>query len=170
MTTTQLPSTDFKEFLEAHVGIVTKVCRVYTDTEEDFEDFFQEVSLQLWRSWGSFRGEAKRSTWVYRVALNVCLLQLRGQKRRPAWQALDPERVHLADDGSGNEREYQIQRLYHAIRQLKESERALMLLYLEDKSYKEMAEILGITITHVGVKVNRAKGKLKELLGEEIEE
>ena len=110
-----------------------------------------------------FRGASKVSTWVYRVCLNVCLSQLRIKKRRvPTVNNIE---VDYKDDYDHSDEE-NLQILYQAIRQLKESDRAVILLYLEDKSYKEMSEILGITVTNVGAKVNRVKNQLKSIINE----
>ena len=152
---------DFHSFLNEHKGIIAKVCRIYTDTENDFEDYFQEVAIQLWRSFGSFRGESKTSTWVYRIALNVCLTQLKKQRRKKIpTTTLDSARIITQE--SGDPMQEKIKWLYDSIKKLKELDRAIILLYLEDKSYKEMAEILGMTVSNVGVKVNRVKSKLKK--------
>ncbi len=152
----------FKVFIEEHSAIIIKICRIYTDDEQEFEDYFQEVTLQLWRSFHSFRGDAKISTWVYRIALNVCMSQIRKKKRNVQTTTL--ENVQVAADYDAKEKEEKVALLYRSIKQLKEAERALILLYLEDKSYKEIAEILGLTITNVGAKVNRIKTKLKNIM------
>ncbi|UXP33899.1 sigma-70 family RNA polymerase sigma factor [Reichenbachiella agarivorans] len=152
---------DFQFFLNEHHRIIAKVCRIYTDTAEDFNDYYQECVIQLWRSFDTFRGASKLSTWVYRVCLNVCLSQLRSKKKN-----LTVARENLPDtidDNDGIEEE-QLTMLYTAIKALKESDRAIILLYLEERSYKEMADILGITVTNVGAKVNRVKIQLKKII------
>ncbi|MBU2885891.1 sigma-70 family RNA polymerase sigma factor [Gilvimarinus agarilyticus] len=152
---------DFQPFLEEHHRIIAKVCRIYTDTAEDFNDYYQECVIQLWRSFDSFRGASKLSTWVYRVCLNVCLSQLRNKKK-----IVSVAREQLPDIAEEKDvvEEEQLNMLYKAIKLLKESDRAVILLYLEEKSYKEMAEILGITVTNVGAKVNRVKNQLKKII------
>ncbi|SHK86397.1 RNA polymerase sigma-70 factor, ECF subfamily [Reichenbachiella agariperforans] len=152
---------DFQPFLEEHHRIIAKVCRIYTDTAEDFNDYYQECVIQLWRSFDSFRGASKLSTWVYRVCLNVCLSQLRNKKK-----IVSVAREQLPDIAEEKDvvEEEQLSMLYKAIKLLKESDRAVILLYLEEKSYKEMAEILGITVTNVGAKVNRVKNQLKKII------
>lgn len=151
----------FKDLLEANHRVVAKVCRIYTDKPEDFEDYYQECVVQLWRSFGTFRGASKVSTWVYRVCLNVCLTQLRTRKRM-----ITSTQEHLPDvrEEVDHVLDERMEMLYKAIRLLKESDRAIILLYLEDKSYKDMAEILGITVTNVGAKVNRVKNQLKSII------
>ncbi|PIB34066.1 RNA polymerase [Reichenbachiella sp. 5M10] len=152
---------DFQPFLNEHHRIIAKVCRIYTDTSEDFNDYYQECVIQLWRSFDSFRGASKLSTWVYRVCLNVCLSQLRIKKKVVVeTREFVPEQIEEKDTVE----EEQLSMLYTAIKLLKESDRAIILLYLEEKSYKEMAEILGITVTNVGAKVNRVKNQLKQII------
>ena len=153
----------FHRFLNEHTAIIRKVCRLYTDNQADFHDYFQEVVLQLWKSFASFRGEAKASTWVYRVSLNVCLSQLKLKKRRVAATAIDPEAAQRwADEPYDTTQEERFQQLYAAIRLLKALDRAIILLYLEERSYEEIAEILGMSISNVGVRINRVKKQLNQ--------
>ncbi|MEO1049373.1 MAG: RNA polymerase sigma factor [Bacteroidota bacterium] len=153
----------FQDLINEHAAILNKVCRLYTDTEEDFDDYYQEIAIQLWKSYAKFRGDSKLSTWVYQVAINTCLSQLRKKKRRPEATPIDglfdlaePENDHIKDERLGA--------LYQAIKRLKEIDRALILLYLEDKSYKEITEILGLSMSNVGVKINRVKTQLKQMI------
>lgn len=152
---------DFQDFLDENHRVIAKVARLYTDTQEDFNDYYQECIVQLWRSFGTFRGDSKVSTWVYRVCLNVCLSQLRKKKKN-----IFTTREEIPDisDERDTHQEEQLALLYKAMKLLKESDRAVILLYLEEKSYKEMAEILGITVTNVGAKVNRVKNQLKQII------
>ncbi|TRX50896.1 sigma-70 family RNA polymerase sigma factor [Fulvivirga sp. M361] len=151
----------FKEFVEDNKATIYKICRAYANDSEELKDFIQEVTIQLWRSHHKFRNKSRLSTWVYRVTLNVCLTLARKQKRGVDTVALLETDVHESESEAEKE---QVAMLYKSIRQLKESDRAIILLYLEDKSYKEMAEILGITVTNVGARVNRVKNQLKELI------
>jgi len=161
-----MPQTQkFLGFLNENTAVIRKVCRLYTDSPNDFHDCFQEVVLQLWKSYDSFRGDAKASTWVYRVALNVCLSQLKLRKRQVASTPIDPEMAQRwADEAYDTTEEKQIQQLYAAIRQLKELDRAIILLYLEERSYDEIANILGISQSNVGVRINRVKKQLNQLI------
>ncbi|MFP4090450.1 MAG: RNA polymerase sigma factor [Cyclobacteriaceae bacterium] len=155
----------FYSFLEENTGVVSRVCRIYADNAEDFQDYFQEVVIQLWRSHRSFRGEAKVSTWVYRVALNVCLSQLKLKKRRPDRNTLENVPLHqLVQHSYDSTEDEQIRQMYEAIRKLMEVDRAIILLFLEGKTYEEIAEVLGISISNVGVRINRSKKKLNELI------
>ncbi|MGB3466638.1 MAG: sigma-70 family RNA polymerase sigma factor, partial [Cyclobacteriaceae bacterium] len=128
---------------------------------EELKDFVQEVTIQLWRSHEKFENRAKVSTWVYRVTLNVCLSMAKKNKRTVV--AVPLINSNYSEDIDETEKE-QIELLYNTIRRLKEGDRAIVLLYLEDKSYKEIAEILGITVSNVGVKVNRLKNQLKSMI------
>lgn len=141
--------------------LIMHICRAYSRDEESLKDLVQEVTLQLWRSHKSFKGNSQLSTWVYRVTLNVCLSHSKRMKRKVETVPLEWKTDSAIEDDVEKE---QIEKLYSGIKRLKESDRAIILLYLEDKSYKEMSDILGITVSNVGVKVNRLKEKLKELI------
>ena len=143
------------------MALIMHICRAYSRDEEALKDLVQEVTLQLWRSHQSFKGNSQLSTWVYRVTLNVCLSHSKKLKKKLDTVPLDYSISKSEDIDPEKE---QIEMLYHGIRKLKESDRAIILLYLEDKSYKEMSEILGITVSNVGVKVNRLKDKLKQMI------
>ncbi|MEL7002832.1 MAG: sigma-70 family RNA polymerase sigma factor [Bacteroidota bacterium] len=153
----------FEILLTDNTPILNKICRLYSNSEEDFNDYYQEVTIQLWQSFQSFRGDAQISTWVYRVAINTCLSLLRKDKRRVATNELSHrDQIPEGDEQAAhNER---LQMLYSAIKKLKEVDRAIILLHLEDKSYKEIAEIMGITLSNVGVRINRIKTQLKQLI------
>ena len=140
---------------------IQHICRAYARDAEELKDFVQEVTIQLWRSHEKFENRAKVSTWVYRVTLNVCLSMAKKNKRTVESVPLDNVNYH--EDIDETEKE-QIELLYNNVRKLKEGDRAIVLLYLEDKSYKEIAEILGITVSNVGVKVNRLKNQLKSMI------
>jgi len=149
-------------------GIIIKICRAYTDSQEDFEDYYQEVCLQIWRSRDNFREQCLWSTWVYRVSLNVCLTLLK--KRKSNGQTYFTSDV-LPDVRITENRAFEdesLNQLYVAIRQLSEIDRALILLYLEEKSYQEIADILGTNAGNIGVRVNRIKERLKKILDEKF--
>jgi RNA polymerase sigma-70 factor (ECF subfamily) len=143
--------------------IIIKICRAYTNTQEDFEDYYQEVCLQIWRSRDNFREQSEWSTWIYRLTLNVCLTLLKKKKNDPhhfASDSLHPELIeenHAFADESLNQ-------LYDAIKKLSEVDRAVILLYLEEKSYVEIAEIIGTNPNNIGVRIKRIKERLKKLL------
>jgi RNA polymerase sigma-70 factor, ECF subfamily len=149
-------------------GILYKICRMYGATEPDRQDLFQEMVIQLWRSYPTFRGDARFSTWLYRIALNTAISDLRKQRRRPA--SIDPDLLpnQLQDIQYSSDKEEQLQQLYSAIDRLTELEKALTMLYLEDKSYQEMEEILGISQNNLRVKMNRIKDKLRKMTKEAV--
>lgn len=161
----------FKSWLIEHGRAVLKVARAYTLTSEDCQDLAQEILLQVWRSLPQFQGRSSAATWFYRVALNTALGWHRKERRR---QARHRPLIVLEDlpvaglDGAqlAAQREV-VDRLYAAIRQLPKTDAALVLLYLDDFSYSQMAEVLGISESNVGVKLNRAKKALGELMNEE---
>jgi len=164
----------FKSHISEHGGLVLKVARAYTFAAEDCQDLVQEILLQVWRSLPQFEGRASISTWLYRVALNTSLGWRRQQEPRRASQLalLEMEAQSSADwDVAENlERREMVERLYAAIRQLPKTDAALVLLYLDDLSYQQMAEVLGISESNVGVKLNRAKKSLADLMHEECDE
>jgi RNA polymerase sigma-70 factor (ECF subfamily) len=139
---------------------------VYCDTLVDREDLFQEIVSQLWRSYPTFRNESKVSTWMYQVALNTAITHFKKNKRRPDRNDLNKNIFQIADDHYDDSFEEQLKLLHKAIAQLTGIEKSIVLLYLEDKKYEEIAEIIGITQNYVRVKMNRIKGKLKILMGE----
>jgi RNA polymerase sigma-70 factor (ECF subfamily) len=146
-----------------HQAIIIKICRAYTNSQEDFEDYYQEVCLQIWKSNDNFQQRSEWSTWVYRIALNVCLTLLKKQKNNPHHFASEflPEQAMVDSRAFADE---SLNLLYGAIRQLSEIDRAVIMLYLEEKSYQEIAEIMGTNPTNVGVRIKRIKERLKKLL------
>ena len=170
----ETPESVFKSWLTEHGGAILKVARAYTFTTEDCQDLVQEILLQVWQSLPRFQGRASASTWLYRVALNTALGWHRKEDRRqrrqqPILEADDLPVAGLDSSQQAVQREL-VERLYAAIRQLPKAEAALVLLYLDDLSYRQMSEVLGISESNVGVKLNRAKKALGELLNEESHE
>lgn len=152
----------FTEQIAGNEALIWKVCRLYGQTEQDRQDLFQEIMVQTWRSFDQFRGEAKFSTWLYQVAINTALSGIRKKQRTiPVVQRdMMPE---MTDHSSPPEDE-QLQQLYDAIAKLGGIEKALTLLYLEDRSYKEMETILGVSESTLRVKMTRVKEKLRQLI------
>jgi RNA polymerase sigma-70 factor (ECF subfamily) len=160
----------FKSWLDEHRGAVLKVARAYTFTNEDCQDLAQEILLQVWRSLPQFQGRASAATWAYRVALNTALgwkrKQRHNQSRSESILQVDELASASADSAYTASQRETVERLYAAIRQLPKTDAALVLLYLDDMNYREMAEVLGISESNVGVKLNRAKKALAELMKE----
>ena len=150
-----------------HGASVVKVARAYTFTADDCQDLAQEILLQAWRSLPSFAGNSQPATWFYRVALNTAMNWQRKDKPRRARQKplleVQPISTEAPDDGQLQHRDT-VEQLYKAINQLPKTDAALVLLYLDELSYREMADVLGISESNVGVKLSRAKKALAELM------
>jgi RNA polymerase sigma-70 factor, ECF subfamily len=153
---------EFLKLIEQHRGILVKICSLYARLPEEREDLFQETIVQLWKAWPSFKGLSKFSTWMYRIALNTSISGLRKKKAELVYMdhLQIPDRVH-DDDAIRRE---QLSSLYNAIRDLPEIDRAVVMLYLEDHSYEDMEEILGISQGTLRVKMARVKEKLKRTI------
>ena len=151
----------FLELIKKNQSILHKICFIYSRNKADKEDLQQEIILQLWKSYPSFQGNAAFSTWMYRVALNTAINQTRKpglllDSSSSAELSYDPsESYHLSEE---------IQILYRAISRLKKIEKAIILLWLEEKSYEEIAEMIGITVKNVSVKLVRIKSRLAEII------
>lgn len=154
---------EFSQLIKGNQGLIIKVSRLYTNSIEDEQDLFQEIVLQLWRSYDSFKGNSKISTWMYRVALNTAITLFRKKTKSPLTSELDE--VHFEyEQEQDDEKQAQISLLYKVIKLLPNVERAIVMMYLDDISYKEIAETLGITEVNARVKMNRLKKTLKELM------
>ncbi len=154
---------EFSALIKDNQGLIIKVSRLYTNSLEDEQDLFQEIVLQLWRSFDSFKGQSKISTWMYRVALNTAITLFRKKTKSPQTDELmDYHHFHLLEDE--NEKQQQISVLYKVIKMLPNIERAIVMMYLDDLAYKDIAENLGITEVNARVKMNRLKKTLKELM------
>lgn len=154
----------FGQWIEGHKGLILKVVRANAADPEDQDDLFQEIAFQVWLSIPSFRGKAKVSTWIYKVALNTTMVWHRAQKKHRHMR----EPLYLVNEVSSSgedpsdsmERREKLDWLYEEIRKLPKIDRSLALLYLDEFSYQEIAEILGISTNNVGVKLNRLRKHL----------
>jgi len=149
---------EFLNMIREHNGIIYKVASVYADKDNILDDLYQEVVLNLWKAFPNFRNESAYSTWIYRIALNTCISFFRKSSRKPMYVELSPDLKISSDDNS-----LYVNELYALINQLNKLERAIIFLYLEDRPYKEIADIIGITPTNVSTKINRIKEKLKKM-------
>lgn len=161
----------FKNIVAEHNGILYKIARSYAAEKVDFDDLYQEILIQLWKSFNRFEGKAKLSTWIYRVALNTALTFTKKKKRGPQLSEVNSWVINKIDESVEDlayeqEQQQRIDLLYACINELAKDERALILLHLEGKSYEESAEIMGITSNYVGVKIIRIKKRLYKLLSE----
>ena len=149
----------FIQLIQQHQGIIHKVCNIYMDDATSREDLFQEITLQAWKSFTAFKGDAKFSTWLYRVALNTAITFFKKERKQSFIVSTDaiPEAV----DASTSIEE-QVNAMHKAIADLNKIDKALVMLFLEDYSYNEISDIMGISPNNVAVKMNRIKTKLKE--------
>jgi RNA polymerase sigma-70 factor (ECF subfamily) len=150
----------FIELIKENERLIYKVCSVYVSGEFPLPDLYQEVVFNLWKSFSKFRNECSVSTWMYRVALNTCITGMRKELRRPQHVSILNLKEHLIEPESMDEN---IRELYKLIRRLKTLERAIVLLYLEEKTYQEIADITGLTLSNVAIKLKRIKEKLKKM-------
>ena len=150
----------FIELIKENERLIYKVCSIYVSDEFPIADLYQEVIYNLWKSFPKFRNECSLSTWMYRIALNTCITGMRKELRRPRQISILDLKENLIEPESmeGNIRE-----MYKLIYRLKTLERAIILLYLEEKSYREIADITGLTLNNVAIKLKRIKEKLKKM-------
>ena len=164
----------FKAWLDQHAGLVVKVARAYTLDNEECQDLAQEILLQAWQSLSQFEGRASVATWFYRVALHTGMNCNRKDNHRRSRQQpfQEVQAVETQAPNSVEQVEHRdtVEQLYNAIHQLPKADTALVLLYLDGLSYREMAEVLGISESNVGVKLNRAKKALTMLMKGKLDE
>lgn len=152
---------DNKEFIDILIQnkrIIYKVCFMYADDNDDINDLYQEVVLSLWKAYQSFEGRSSVSTWIYRIALNTCITGLRKKKNYdyvPLQQDID-----ILDDC---ERDELLKQMYHLIHQLDNVDRMYIMLWLDEKNYDEIAEIVGVSRNNVAIRIHRIKEKLKRM-------
>lgn len=154
-----LSESDFLKILHENQALIHKVCNIYRNNKADKEDLFQEITYQLWRSYSTFKGKSKITTWMYRIALNTAMASFRKQKIHISHVTQLPEQ--LAETYTEHP---QKEKLFIAIRQLNDAEKAIISLYLDGFDNTEIANIIGITKNHVGVRLNRIKNKIKTLI------
>ena len=157
----------FITLINEHQGLIHKVCILYETDKEARNDLFQEIVLQLWKSFSSFREQSKISTWLYRVALNTSIYFLKKDKRKPYTVPIDMAAQKFTDEFDATETK-QLKTLYEHIHQLSLLEKGIILLYLEGKSHEEIAAITGLSKTNVGTKLSRIKEKLKSQINKNI--
>ena len=155
----------FESWIDAHKAILLKVARVYGATHSDREDLFQEIALQVWHSVEAYRGDCAATTWIYRVALNTALAWRRKERRHSQGRQDIDEATALLIAPSG--RDPRLEWIYQRIAEFDEGSRALALLMLDGFSYREMSQILGLSESNVGTKINRIKASLAARLAME---
>ena len=156
---------EFLSVIREYERVIYKVCYLYANPNAPLNDLYQDVILNLWKAFPKFRKECKISTWIYRIALNTCISFYRKEKNVPEIVSLTGEIDRTVETHDPlNE---MLRQLYRMINQLGQLDKSIILLYLEDKSYEEIAEITGLTVTNVATKLSRIKDKLKRMKKEE---
>ncbi len=153
----------FISLVRRHERLIYKVCSLYISPDWPLPDLYQEVVYNLWKAFPKFRGESAFSTWIYRIALNTCISGLRAGTRRPAQVSLDLWRETGFEPDNSDE---EIRRMHELIRRLRTLDRAIVLLYLEEKNYREIGEIMGLSENNVGVRMTRIREKLRKMSNE----
>lgn len=162
MTQNKEASQKFHQILERNKGILLKVSRTYCRNVEDREDLIQEILIQIWKSLHKYNGSSSITTWIYRISLNVAISYYRKSSRSISPVFTNTIEIVQIEDVPGDDKQEKLAQLERFISELNEFDKALILLYLEDKSYAEIAEIMGLSLTNVGTKLNRIKEKLKQ--------
>ncbi|WP_400190403.1 RNA polymerase sigma factor [Hymenobacter sp. B81] len=155
---------DFLETLTQYHPLLRRLCRLYAPGPDEQQDLYQEIVLQLWQAWPRYEARAQLSTWLYRVALNVAISSLRRHTRRPPAARLSAATLDVPAPPPAGPDADDLGQLYAAIARLSDVEKALVLLRLEERPDEEIADILGISIGNVRVKMHRAQHKLRQLL------
>lgn len=150
----------FIDMIHRNERVIYKVCSFYVSDGMPVNDLYQDVVYNLWVGYAKFRGECAESTWIYRIALNTCISGLRKDKHNPLGNSVSLLNDQLTEPECLTE---QIREMYRLIHQLKSLERAIVLLWLEEKPYQEIADITGLTVSNVATKLKRAKEKLKQM-------
>ena len=151
----------FVKTIRTNEGIIYKITKVYASSREDQKDLYQDIIFQLWRSFDSFKGKSKLTTWIYRVALNTALAHLQKSKRSPTLLTGEFSFEMLMSPEEDKNLKEQLEIMYDQIRNLNAIEKGIILLYLEGKSHDEIAEITGFSNTNVGTRIGRVMQKLK---------
>ncbi len=151
---------EFTQIIKDNEGVIFKITTVYTNNQEDQKDLYQEIVYQLWKSFDSFKGNSKISTWMYRVALNTAITKLKRENKRGSQIGIDKV-IMKQTEQYDSQFEERLKVLYEYIHGLNELEKGLMLLLLEGKKYEEIAAITGLTANNVGTRISRIKQKLK---------
>lgn len=152
---------EFTACIKEYERVIYKVCYLYTTKSVTLNDLYQEAVLNIWRAFPKFRRECKISTWIYRITLNTCISFIRKEKNIPEIVSLTQEAEWLTEEGDSF-REMLVE-LYRLINCLGQLDKSIILLYLENKDYAEIAEITGLTVTNVATKLSRIKDKLRKM-------
>ena len=156
---------EFVTLVQEHQNLIHKICRLYTNSDAEHKDLFQEITIQLWKAYPKFRGDSKFSTWMYRVGINTAISLYRKSKRKILSYSFDDVSYKIPQTETYDDtQDKQLKSIYAALNHLNDIDKAVILLYLEDKSYKEISDTIGISEVNARVKMNRIKKKLKTQL------
>lgn len=155
---------EFVDLINLHRGIIFKVCSLYAREQARREDLFQDIVLQIWKSYPKFRGESLITTWMYRIALNTAISQFRKERKQPEQSPLSKSEFQIPDTSLHDHENDHAWILNQATQQLSDIEKALIMLYLEEKTYRDISGIMGISESNVGVKLSRIKAKLEKII------
>ena len=155
---------EFIELVNNNRALIFKVCNLYCRDREIRQDLFQEVVLQLWKSFPGFRNESSGSTWIYRVALNTAISNFRKEQKKPGKNPISRIEFEIPDMSDPDDRKENRNILHMAIEKLSDIEKAIIMFYLDEKTYDEISEIAGISVSNVGVRINRIKIKLNTIV------
>lgn len=157
----QTAEQEFVTIIREYERVIYKVCYLYTTKSASLNDLYQESVLNIWRAFPKFRNECKISTWIYRITLNTCISFIRKEKNIPEIVTLTQEEEWLTDEK--DDFKEMLRELYRLISKLGQLDKSIILLYLEEKNYEEIAEITGLTVTNVATKLSRIKDKLRKM-------
>jgi RNA polymerase sigma-70 factor (ECF subfamily) len=155
---------EFIQLLANQQKLIHSLCRLYYPLAEDRKDIFQEIVLNLWKSYPAFKKQSKVSTWIYRVSLNTIFSRIRKEKNLPKSESYSEKIAQIPNSEDTMALDDATQALYEAIYELPQADKALILLYLEEHTYQEIATLLEMTKTNVSTRINRIKSKLEKLL------
>lgn len=153
----KLQKRNFIRIIDANQGIIKSLCKAYYQSADDQKDAFQDIVLQLWKSFETFRGESEIGTWIYRVSLNTVLTKVRNEKRKIATESIGALELSISTAMADGDLEL----LHNVIQSLKDLDKAIVILYLEGYKNKEIAHLLNLTTTNVSTRLNRVRAELK---------
>jgi len=150
----------FTTIIKENEKLIYKIARLYTNNTQDQDDLFQEIVIQIWKAFKNFKNYSKISTWVYRIAMNTAITGLRKRKKYISWIPIDGTALNYSEIQSDEQKD-KLEFLYKCIKELNELDKGIILLYMENKSYSEIADAIGLSETNVGTRMSRIKQKIR---------
>lgn len=148
---------EFEALQRMHSDLISRICFSYALDAEDYKDLYQDVLINIWKGLANFRGEASSSTWIYRVALNTCVSTFRKRKSRPSTQSIDSSPFDIADETGDDIKRERLEWLHRMISELSPIDKAIVTMWLDDRSYNEIAEVVGMNANSIGIRLHRIK-------------